>query len=218
MKLTIKAAALVCAMIPAASMAATVNLDLTAVQPEMSSTRTITDTVNDMDVTISSVGRAGGLTFGAQGLGVIGGEGSNAAVRINAGEIVRFDFGRLVRDLRVSVGAVNGEAGRSYTLVGADGLTEEILPGAFVRSDKPERIGGIHWNAISMSGGGPIAALLVTTTATSSTAGFSVRSIYYDAIEPAASIAPVPLPAAGMLLGGGIAVLAWLGCRKRTPA
>lgn len=58
----------------------------------------------------------------------------------------------------------------------------------------------------------PIFSLMITQTASSPTAGFSVRSVYYD------TIAPVPLPAAGVLLGGGLTLLAGLGRFRRRQA
>jgi hypothetical protein len=213
MRLTIRSAALALALMPCSGMATPISIDLTTGPSDASATRTITDIINGMDVMIASVGRDGNLTFGPQGLGIVGGGGANANARINADEIVRFDFGRAVRDLRVRVGALtNDDAARSYTLISPSGVTETILPAEFVHGDAPDGHGGIYWNAVSMSDGAPIATLLVETTATSSNGGFSVRSVHYDAVEPA----PVPVPAASLLLSGAVAAFAWLGRRRRS--
>lgn len=211
MKSGLRAVALAFFIMPAAGMAATVNIGLTE-GPADTKQITLQDTVNNFDILLASIGSGAELTFGPQGVGVYGGAGNQAHARINSGEIVRLDFGRAVRDLRINVGAINGNPGRTYTLFSANGTEETIMPTAFDEANVPEGYGGKFWDALSRSDGAPISSLMITTTATSSTAGFSVRSVYYDAI------APVPIPAAGVLLGGGMAMLAWLGRARRRQA
>lgn len=211
MNLGFKAAVAALFMMPAASMAASVNIALTAGPADMTQI-IIEDSINDLDIILSTIGSGSELTFGAAGVGVYGGGGNQSHARINPGEILRFDFGRAVRDLRINVGAINGAAGRTYTLLSANGAEETLMQTAFDPAAKPAGHGGAFWDALSRADGAPIASLLVTTTAASQAAGFSIKSIYYD------TIAPVPLPTAGALLGGGMAALAWLGRRKRRQA